>query len=43
MISKVLTAARVTSLLVSDDPLAYNEGYYNTELKVIIHVLCSYE
>ncbi|XP_064382275.1 radial spoke head 10 homolog B-like isoform X2 [Halichondria panicea] len=35
MINGVLTAAKVTSLLVKDDPLAYNEGYYNTDLNVV--------
>ncbi len=34
MMNGVLTAAKVTSLLVKDDPLAYNEGYYNTDLNV---------
>lgn len=34
LITSELTASKVASLLVNNDPLAHNEGYYNMEVKV---------
>ena len=37
IVPAAMSASTVMSLLVEDDPLAYSEGSYNTEIKVNNH------